>query len=129
MPRVFKVLSLCSVAALLLTAGLVMAQEKDAAKDRAKAKGYLPPYYKDVIDGVQRDKIYKIQDAYDQQINDLEKQVKELRGKRDAEIAALLTPEQKKRMEELAAAAKVKKAADAKAKSSVKTETKADGAK
>jgi hypothetical protein len=116
-----------SVIVMLVTVSVIeqsaWAQEKEAkseAKERAKAKGYLPPLYKDVIDGVQRDKIYKIQEGYDKQIEALQAQIVDLRTKRDSEIAALLTPEQKARMQELAKAAKEKKEADAKAKASAK---------
>lgn len=97
------------------------AEKKPAAKkEREKAKGYLPPYYRDVIDGLQREKIYEIQKQYDAKIDALEAEAKALRDKRDAEIAALLSPEQKKRVQELAAEAKNKRDADAKAKSSAK---------
>ena len=94
------------------------AAKKTETKERAKAKGYLPPFYRDVIDGVQREKIYQIQDSYEAQINALEAQLKTLRDNRDAEIAALLTPEQAKRLAELTAEAKKKREADGKARES-----------
>ena len=100
-----------------------LADEKGATpakKERAKAKGYLPPFYRDVIDGLQREKIYKIQDEYDDKIDALRAEANALEAKRDGEISALLTPEQKKRLDELASEAKVKRAADEKAKKSTK---------
>ncbi|HEX4129101.1 MAG TPA: hypothetical protein VHZ24_03600 [Pirellulales bacterium] len=81
-------------------------EAKAAKKQRADARGYLPPYYKNVVDPTQREKIYKIQNSYDEKIDALEKQLKELSDQRDAEIEAVLTPEQKKKVQELAAAAK-----------------------
>jgi hypothetical protein len=108
-------------AEVLLSAGFAQETTKSTdKKDREKAKGYLPPFYKDVVDGVQREKIYAIQDTYNTKINDLEAQIKSLREQRDAEIGTLLTPEQKKRLGELNDAARTKKAADNKAKASAK---------
>lgn len=96
------------------------AEKTTTKKEREKAKGYLPPYYRDVIDGVQKEAIYKIQSEYDVKIDALAAQIKQLRDERDAAINALLTPEQKKRLGELNDAARAKKSADSKAKLSTK---------
>lgn len=103
--------------------GFAQEPEKAAAKkERDKAKGYLPPFYRDVIDGVQREKIYKLQDEYDAKINPLVEQIRTLRMERDAAIAGLLTAEQKQRLQELQTEAKSKKSADDKAKASAKSD-------
>jgi hypothetical protein len=85
-------------------------------KERAEMRGPLPTFYRDVIDGIQRDKMYKIHESYEPQINELKKQVKALEDKRDAELEALLRPDQKERVKELMAeAAKERKAKKAEA--------------
>ncbi len=119
-------LALCGCMLLLAVETLDLrsyAQEAEKTatkKDREKAKGYLPPFYRDVIDGVQKEKIYQIQSEYDVKIDALTAQIKQLRDERDAAINALLTPEQKKRLGELNDAARSKKSADLKAKLSTK---------
>lgn len=88
-----------------------------AAKETNKAKGRLPSYYSKVVDGQQREKIYAIQKTYGPQIAQLQAQLKELTQKRDAEVNALLTPEQRERFAALRAEARqaaAKKAAAAK---------------
>lgn len=76
---------------------------------RRARSGQLPPYYRDVVSDEQRQKIYAIQAEYNAQIGELEAKVAQLRKERDAKIEALLTPEQKKRIEDLRAAAKGKR--------------------
>ncbi len=58
--------------------------------------GRLPPGYTIVVSKAQRTKIYAIQDSYQKQIDDLKKQIEQIEGKRDAEIASVLDDEQKK---------------------------------
>ena len=114
------------VVGLALISGAIVAPgygedaQKPAKKEREKAKGYLPPFYRDVIDGVQREKIYQIQDQYEDKINALESELKAIKAKRDGEIEALLTTEQKARMAQLMQEAKTKRDADTKAKESAK---------
>lgn len=81
------------------------------AKARAKARGRLPAYYARVVSGDQRDKIYAIQQSYEAKIADLQAQLKALTDKRDAEVAAVLTADQKAKVDQLAADAKTKRAA------------------
>lgn len=90
--------------------------EKKEAKERAKPRGQLPDYYKDVVDGTQRDKIYEIQKNYATKLADLLAQYKDTVAKRDAEIAALLTEEQKAKVAKLAEEGKAKAAANRAAK-------------
>ena len=83
--------------------------QSDASKDK-KAGGKngrrLPPYYAKVVDQTQRKKIYAIQETYDPQINKLEEEVRMLKEKRDSEIRAVLSAEQLKQVDEMAAEAK-----------------------
>ena len=128
-----------SVAALLVTAlvlgavgaavGVGQAQDapaavaKDAkqpAKDtkRAKPRGRLPAYYGRVVDQKQREKIYAVQKSYAAEIAKLRTQLKDLLAKRNAEVEAVLTAEQRAKVAKLVAAAKAKrekKAAEKKA--------------
>ncbi|HEX3656954.1 MAG TPA: hypothetical protein VHV55_14150 [Pirellulales bacterium] len=96
------------------------ADDAPAAKEKSKLKGRLPNYYSKVVDGAQREKIQQIQQTYAPQIEQLQAQLKALNEKREAEINALLTPEQRTRLAALSAeakqaAAKKKAAAAAKA--------------
>lgn len=61
----------------------------------------LPMYYAKVVDEKQRQKIYDIQRKYHPQIADLQKQLEKLIAQRDAEIEAVLTPQQKAEIEKL----------------------------
>lgn len=86
--------------------------QPDAAKkkkERADPRGPLPAYYRDVVDGLQREQVYKIQESYRPKLAELEAQMKELTEKRDGEIEALLRPEQKERVKKLMADAKAKR--------------------
>ncbi|MGH7192205.1 MAG: hypothetical protein ACREJM_01585 [Candidatus Saccharimonadales bacterium] len=82
-----------------------------AAKARAKPRGRLPAYYARVVSGDQRDKIYAIQQSYEPKIAELQAQLKALTDKRDAEMEAVLTADQKTKVQQLAADAKGKRAA------------------
>jgi hypothetical protein len=77
-----------------------------AANTSAKAsqdtfRPRLPVYYARVVDEKQRQKIYDIQRKYHPQIEALQKQLEELIAKRNAEIEAVLTPQQKAEIEKL----------------------------
>ncbi|HEX4148945.1 MAG TPA: hypothetical protein VHY20_08155 [Pirellulales bacterium] len=74
------------------------ADDAPAAKQNDKSKGRLPDNYSKVVDPAQRDKIYQIQQNYAPQIQQLQAQLKTVTGKRDAEIDALLTPEQRTKL-------------------------------
>ncbi len=81
------------------------------AKARAKPRGRLPAFYARVVSGDQREKIYAIQQSYEPKIADLQAQLKALTDKRDAEIEAVLTADQKTKVQQLATDAKAKRAA------------------
>ena len=82
-----------------------------AAKKPAKPRGRLPAYYGEVVDAAQREKIYAIQQSYAERIAALQAQLKDLNEKMDAEVKAVLTPEQQKKLDELSAAAKARRQA------------------
>lgn len=84
-------------------------KEKDA-KEKGKPRGRLPPFFSKVVDKEQRAAIYKIQDQYSPQLDELTKQLDAIEDKRDAEIAAVLTDEQRQKLATLIAEAKAKSA-------------------
>lgn len=83
------------------------------AKTRAKPRGRLPTYYGKVVDPTQKEKIYKIQQSYEPKIADLNAQLQALRDKRDAEIDAVLTADQRQKVAQYRADAKKQRAAKA----------------
>lgn len=114
------------VTAVLLSvhAGYTQEKKSDAKKPAAEAKGRLPNNYGRLgLSDEQRDKIYGIQGKYDRDIDKLEAQIADLKSKRDTEIAAILTPQQKTQLTEIMAASK-KKDGDAKPKEEKKDEKK-----
>ncbi len=83
--------------------------EPAAAQKVKKSRGRLPNYYRLVVDEKQRGMIYKIQAEYAPKIADLKAQVVKLTGQRDREVAAVLTPAQRKKVEDLRVAAAAKR--------------------
>src|SRR5204862_8308538 len=76
------------------------ALEKD--EPTAKVKVTRPKNYAKVgLRADQKQSIYKIQAKYDEEIEKLGAKIKELRATRDKEVKAVLTPDQKKRLEEI----------------------------
>jgi hypothetical protein len=109
------------VAVVLPLAGAVIGytpsvgQEKPAAKkEEGKAKGRLPAYYADVVTAEQKEKIYDIQAKYLKELTALNEQLAATIKKQAAEIEAVLSAEQKAKVDaaRTAANAKKKKAAD-----------------
>lgn len=92
-------------------------QEKTAtqaapAKVAKKPAGRLPAQYGKLgLSDEQRHKIYDVQAIYRKQIDELEKQIDGLKAKQKTEIEAVLTADQKKKLDDLLAAAR--KAAEA----------------
>lgn len=74
----------------------------DAAAQPSPPQGRLPKYFNRVIDGIQREKIYKIQGDFEKQIDELQAKIDDLKKQRDAEVFKLLTPEQQERIKDLA---------------------------
>jgi len=87
------------------------AAPKPPPKEKDEPTGRLPPYYKDVVDDKQRDKIYAIQAEYADRIERLKQQLEALEAERDGRIEAVLTPQQKAKVEAARNEAKAKKAA------------------
>jgi hypothetical protein len=67
-----------------------------------KVKGVLPPNYKKLgLTDTQVQEIYKIQNKYDGEIDKLQAKIDELKANRAKDTKAVLTAEQKKRLEEI----------------------------
>jgi hypothetical protein len=110
---------------LVVTLGLpaflsaVAQQEGQPPQVRAKeikkrdVKGRLPAYYGQIVDAGQRQRIYQIQSTYNRQIDALQAEIDALTAKRDAEIRAVLSPEQQQRLDTLVNGAKTARAAKA----------------
>lgn len=97
------------------TVGQDKAAEKEkttSTKAAKKPSGRLPSHYGKVgLSDEQRTNIYGIQSNYRTQIASLQKQIDSLKEKEGAEIFAVLTPDQQKKLSEFLEAAK--KAAEA----------------
>jgi hypothetical protein len=76
------------------------AEAQKPTKKLAKRVRRLPPRYAAVVDEKQREEIYKIQEEYQPKIELIENQLKALKKERDQKIAAVLTAEQRKQVEE-----------------------------
>lgn len=81
--------------------GPVSAASSSAKPSQDTFRPRLPMYYARVVDEKQRQKIYDIQRKYHPQIEALQRQLEELIAKRNAEIEAVLTPQQKAEIEKL----------------------------
>jgi peptidoglycan hydrolase CwlO-like protein len=96
---------------LVLSSGLVGQDtkpkedsKKEVKKDEppAKAKGVLPPNWKKLgLTDAQVQDIYKAQSKYNEKIDKLEAEIKELKTNRDKDMKAILTADQKKRLEDI----------------------------
>jgi hypothetical protein len=134
-PRLTSVIAGLTLAPLLVVASLSATEDRPSQNDAAstesftalqkekpkagpkKPRGRLPNYYNAAgVTNKQRLEIYKIQSTYREKIEELEKQLLELKEKMDEEVEAVLTEEQKKKVEELRTAAAKKRKARAKAK-------------
>ena len=78
-------------------------------KAEGKSGRRLPQFYGKVVDQPQRKQIYAIQESYEADIQKLEQELQALKDKRDAEIRALLRPEQVKEIDRLMADAQAKR--------------------
>lgn len=130
------------LAATLLTSRAAVSQDKPPAEKAAdtakpesqpaegkkakpeKSKGRLPPYFAEVVDQKQREEIYRIQEEFGPKIDALKAQLAALAKDRDEKIAAVLTPEQAKKLGQLRDAAKAKRAASAEKKPAKPPESK-----
>jgi Spy/CpxP family protein refolding chaperone len=81
--------------------------KKGIAGKKARGEGNrLPMHYAKVVTPEQRTKIYEIQDKYKSKIADAREALNQLIEKQHEEVSAVLTPEQKKQVEEAAAKSK-----------------------
>lgn len=85
--------------------------DSKTTKPRAPNRGRLPPYYTQVVNGQQREKIYAIQQQYAPQIAELKAQLQALQDKQNSEVEAVLTPEQLATVKKLSDDAKAKRKA------------------
>ncbi len=94
---------------LVLSGGLVGQDKKDEPKKEdkkteplAKAKGVLPQNWKKLgLTDAQVQDIYKVQNKYDGEIDKLQVKIDELKANRTKDTKAVLTAEQKKRLDDI----------------------------
>ena len=86
--------------------GATATTKKRAKKADGGKGGKLPAYIRDVIDDQGREKAMAIEKEYGEKIASLRAQVLALTKERDEKILALLTSEQKEKMDQLKVAAK-----------------------
>jgi hypothetical protein len=95
-----------------LLAPALAAQPAAGPASKRKSVRRLPSYYGQVgLSDVQREAIYRLQEAYAEQLDALEKQLETLKGRRDQEIENVLAPAQKQRLRQLLEAAARRRAA------------------
>jgi hypothetical protein len=87
---------------LILSGGVVGQDAKKKDEPTVKVKGMLPANWSKIgLTDPQRQEIYKIQGKYGEEINKLEAKIKELKSARDKDMKAVLTADQKKRLEDV----------------------------
>jgi Spy/CpxP family protein refolding chaperone len=91
------------LAIVLIAPGLSGADEaKPTTTTPSKAKGFLPQYWKDLgLTDDQKQQVYTIQNKYNDEIDKLEAQIKDLKAKIAKERLEVLTADQKKKLEEV----------------------------
>jgi hypothetical protein len=94
-----------------LRAGGKRAEEAAQVEQPKQFRGRLPDYYGEVVDERQREQIYAIQRQYFLTIEGLKAQLDAVIGKRDTEVAAVLSPQQLAEVKRLEAEARAKRAA------------------
>ncbi|QVL34479.1 hypothetical protein KIH39_11390 [Telmatocola sphagniphila] len=98
----------CGLALLSFT-GVVSSQEKEAKKDKTskeetstKARGQLPQNWAKLgLSDEQKQKVYKTQSKYRDQIDELQAKIKKIRDEEHKDLMTILTEEQKKRLIEI----------------------------
>lgn len=94
---------------LVLSGGLVGQDKKDEPKKEdkktdasIKVKGMLPSNWGKLgLSDAQVQEVYKIRGKHNDEIDKLKAKIKELETARDKESKAVLTPEQKKRLDDI----------------------------
>jgi Spy/CpxP family protein refolding chaperone len=94
----------------VLSGGLMIGQDtkkddpKAVKKDEppTKVKGMLPQNWGKIgLSDDQKQQIYKIQGKYSSDIDKLEAKIRELKGSRDKEMKAVLSTDQKKKLDDI----------------------------
>ena len=106
------VLALLSISLLGAALTLAAQQQDEGQQTRRQARGRLPNFYSQVVNGDQREKIYAIQNQYAPEVDKLREQLQELIAKRNTEIRNLLTEEQQARVDVLAEEARKRREAN-----------------
>jgi hypothetical protein len=110
----YRISACACVALLICLATTVLAEEKAEKKSGKKAAAAnddnegnrLPAHFGDLVDDSQREAIYKIQDEFRPQIEELEAKLTAARDKMRAAMRDVLTPEQQKKLDDALAKAK-----------------------
>ena len=104
MSRICVCILMLACGVFAMSGGLV---GQEAKKDEKKAqpvkvKGALPPKWGLLgLSDEQKQSIYKVQGKYNDEIDKLEAKIKDLKTTRDKEARAVLTPDQRKKLEEI----------------------------
>lgn len=76
--------------------------DKKPTEPAGKVKGVLPPNWKKIgLTDAQVQEVYKIQNKYNDKIDELTAKIAELKATRDKEMKGVLTAEQKKRLDDI----------------------------
>jgi len=103
------VLSFVVASWLAIQSGSAQEKKADAEKGKKAAAGRLPNNFGQVgLSDEQKNKIYAVQAKYNGEIDKLEAQIAQITMQRDTEIQAVLTAEQKTKLNDLRDAAKKK---------------------
>ncbi len=104
--------------AQLNTSGLVAQETAPAASaatqpatEQAKPRRRLPNHYAKVVTPAQRQAIYKIQEGYNQRIEELKAELAKIEAQMNEEISGVLSPEQRERVAQLTAEAQERREA------------------
>lgn len=98
----FRALFAGVLTATLVASGGITAQDVKKDDPVPKAKGFLPMNWGKLgLTDAQKQDVYTIQGKYNTEIDKLDAKIRELKAARDKEMKAVLTPEQKKRLEEI----------------------------
>lgn len=89
-------------AALAVLSTDLSGQDKKPTEPIGKVKGVLPPNWKRIgLTDAQVQEVYKIQNKYNDKIDELTAKIAELKATRDKEMKGVLTAEQKKRLDDI----------------------------
>ncbi|MFM7845595.1 MAG: hypothetical protein ACKPEY_15355 [Planctomycetota bacterium] len=89
---------------------------EEVKRAKSEPRGRLPAFYGDLVDAKQREAIYAIQARHTAQLKTLREQIAALETKADEEMEAVLSDEQRKKLERWRAESKAKRVAETKRK-------------